>query len=56
VRYELASHLMDLGHYVCTARLPKCGTCPIRAWCEEGQVQPCLPFSFDIASFGKEGT
>jgi A/G-specific adenine glycosylase len=53
VRYELASHLMDLGHYVCTARLPKCGACAIRAWCEEGRVQPCLPFKFDIASFGK---
>lgn len=54
VRYELASHLMDLGHYVCTARRPKCGTCPIRAWCEEGQVQPCLALNFDIASWGKE--
>jgi A/G-specific adenine glycosylase len=53
VRYELASHLMDLGHYVCTARQPRCGACPIREWCEEGQVQPCLPFMFDIASWGK---
>lgn len=56
VRYELASHLMDLGHYVCTARLPKCGTCPIQMWCEEGRVQPCLPFMIDICGFGKEGT
>jgi A/G-specific adenine glycosylase len=53
VRYELASHLMDLGHYVCTARMPRCGACAIRAWCEEAQGQPCLPFTVDIASYGK---
>jgi A/G-specific adenine glycosylase len=54
VRYELASHLMDLGHYVCTARRPRCGACPVRAWCAEAQGQPCLPLNFDLMSFGRE--
>ena len=62
VRYELASHLMDLGHYVCTARMPRCGTCPINAACAEGQRMPPLmvisvadpvPRPIDVAGFGK---
>lgn len=30
-----AHHWLVLhGRYICTARNPKCGTCPITAWCE----------------------
>jgi A/G-specific adenine glycosylase len=42
-RYELASHLMDLGHYTCAARAPKCGACPLAAGCATGQQRPGLP-------------
>ncbi|MYC30718.1 MAG: DNA (cytosine-5-)-methyltransferase [Chloroflexi bacterium] len=28
--------LLDLGALVCTARAPKCGECPIRAYCKTG--------------------
>lgn len=30
-----AHHWLILhGRYICTARIPKCGICPIRAWCQ----------------------
>jgi A/G-specific adenine glycosylase len=45
VKYELASHLMDLGKLVCTARKPKCGACPLHDWCAYGLDRPSLPGS-----------
>ena len=30
--------LLDLGALVCTARVPKCGGCPVRAHCATGRV------------------
>ena len=31
---ELGHALMDLGATVCTARAPRCGECPVAAWCD----------------------
>ncbi|HSJ77068.1 MAG TPA: hypothetical protein VK899_12970 [Gemmatimonadales bacterium] len=28
--------IMELGALVCTARVPRCGTCPVRAMCQTG--------------------
>ena len=30
---ESAAALMDLGATVCLARIPRCGVCPLAAWC-----------------------
>ncbi len=35
----IAHHWIILhGRYVCTARKPKCGGCPLREWCPEAEV------------------
>ena len=31
---EFNAGMMELGAIVCTARAPRCGDCPIAAWCE----------------------
>jgi A/G-specific adenine glycosylase len=31
---ELGHALMDLGATICTARAPRCGECPVAAWCD----------------------
>jgi A/G-specific adenine glycosylase len=35
--------LMDLGATVCRARKPRCGDCPVRAWCRYAAQQPSEP-------------
>jgi A/G-specific adenine glycosylase len=35
--------LMDLGATLCVAREPRCGACPIRAWCRTSTGDPAGP-------------
>ena len=35
--------LLDLGALVCTSHKPKCGTCPVRAYCATGGEVPNSP-------------
>ena len=35
--------LMDLGATVCRPRTPRCGDCPVRAWCRYAAQEPAEP-------------